>query len=139
MAERISQQELARIATLSDAPARTKVDRNFGLPTGLYIATVAAYLGFLGLMTALFLNPELVLPLAVMAGFIVFAFGVAGKWTTMQPGNDTSPLSWGQFASRGIQTLSGHLTAGEAAAQVLILPALILVWGVAISVIVALT
>lgn len=139
MAERISQQDLARIATVTDAPARTKVDRNFGLPTGLYIATVAAYLAFMGVMSALFLNPQLLIPLAVMAGFIVFSFGVAGKWSTMQPANDTSPLSWGQFSNRGIQTLSGPLTAGEATVQVLILPVLILVWGCAIAVIVAFT
>jgi len=139
MAQHISQQDLTRIASVTDAPARTRVDRNFGLPTGLYVATVALYLAFLGLMTALFANGDLAIPLAVMAGFIVLFFGLGGVWTTMKPDNDTHPMTWGQFSARGIETLSGRLTAGEAAAQVLILPVLILGWGCAIAVIVALT
>lgn len=139
MVERISQQELSRIATITDAPARTRVDRNFSLPTGLYAATVGLYLGFLGLMSALFGNAELGIPLVVMAGFVVIFFGLCGLWTSMNPHNETSPMNWGQFASRGIDTLSGHLTASEASAQVLVLPVLIVAWGLAISVIVALT
>lgn len=139
MAERITQQDLARIATVTDAPVLTRVDRNFGLPTGLYIGTVALYLGFIGLMATLFLNAELVIPMVVFAGFVAFAFGLAGEWTRMKPDNVTRPLTWSQFQNRGIQTLSGPLTSGEAAVQVLILPVLIMVWGVAIAVIVALT
>ena len=139
MAEHISQQELTRIANITDAPARTRVDRNFGLPTGLYVATAGLYLAFLGLMTTLFGNPALAIPLAVMAGFIVMFFGLCGLWTKMQPENPTAPMSWGQLSARGIQTLSGPLTSSEAAAQVLILPVLIMVWGFSIAVIVALT
>jgi hypothetical protein len=139
MAEHISQHELTRIATVSDAPARSRVDRNFGLPSGLYAWTVGLYLPFVGLMALLFSNPELVIPLVVIGGFVAFAFGVAAVWTKMSPDNNTSPMTWGQLSSRGIETLSGHLTAGEAAIQVLILPVLILAWGFAIAVIVALT
>ena len=43
----------------------------------------------------------------------------------------------GPVASSGIQTLSGHLTAAEASIQVLMLPVLILFWGVSVAVIVA--
>jgi len=139
MAQQISQQDLNRIASITDAPARTKVDRNFGLPTGLYAATVALYLGFLGLMATVFANAELAIPVAIMAGFVVLFFGLCGLWTRMNPENPTSPMTWGQLSARGIQTLSGPLTASEAAAQVLILPVLILGWGCAITVIVALT
>jgi len=139
MAEHISQQELTRIAAITDAPARTRVDRNFGLPTGLYAATVGLYFGFMAIMTSLFLNAQLVIPLTVIGGFLVVFFGLCGIWTTMNPQNDTAPMTWGQMSSRGIQTLSGPLTAGEAAAQVLILPVLLVGWGCAVAVIVALT
>jgi len=137
MSQRLTQQQLNAVASVSDAPVRTRVERNFGLPTGLYVATVGLYLAFIGVMATLFLNPELVIPMVVFATFIVFAFGLAGYWTRMKPDNDTGPMSWGQLASRGIETLSGRLTATEAAIQVLILPVLILVWGLAIAVIVA--
>lgn len=139
MSQNIPQQQLQRIAAVTDAPPRTRVDRNFGLPTALYTVTVGLYLGFIGLMAALFLNPELAIPLAVIAGFIVFAFLLAGQWARMKPENDTSPLTWGQLGARGIDTLSGRLTASEAAIQVLTLPVLILGWGLAVAVVVALT
>ncbi len=139
MAEHISQQDLARIATITDAPVAMKVDRSFGLPTGLYMATAGAYLAFLTLMASMLLNPGLVIPLAICALSVVAGFGVPTIWASMKPESDCRPLTFGQFKHRGINTLSGHLTAAEASIQVLILPVLILAWGIACAVIIALT
>jgi len=138
MSERYAAADLARVATVTERVPLTRVDRNFGLPTGLYVATVGLYLTFLGLMTILFMNPELALPMVAFVGIIVGGFGLAGYWAKMHPDNDSHPLSWGQFTNRGIQIMTGHLTAGEAMAQVLVLPVLIVAWGLAIAVIVAL-
>ena len=137
MSKHIATPALAEAAAVSAEPARTRVDRNFGLPTGLYVATVVCYLAFVGLMGVLFANPGLAIPLVIFAGIIIAAFGVAGWWAAMQPENDTRPLTWGQFANRGVQIETGPLTAGQASVQVLILPVLILFWGVSIAVIVA--
>jgi hypothetical protein len=137
MSQHLSQDQLRDLASVTDTPVRTKVDRNFGLPTGLYLATVGLYLAFIGLMAALFLNPGLAIPMVVFAGFVVFAFGLAGHWAKMKPDNDTAPMTWGQLAARGIDTLSGRLTANEAAIQVLTLPVLILGWGLAVAAVVA--
>ncbi len=137
MSQRISSEELTQVASVSDAPVHTRVERNFGLPTGLYVATAGLYLAFIGLMAVLFSNPELAIPLVVIAGFIGIAFGVAGVWTRMKPDNESAPMTWGQLSARGIQTLSGPLTSFEASAQVLLLPILILFWGGCIAVIVA--
>ena len=139
MAEHISQQDLARIATITDAPAQTKIDRTFGLPIGLYMVTVGAYLAFLVLMATMLLNPGLVIPLAICALSVIAGFGVPTMWARMNPENDSRPLTFGQFQHRGIDILTGHLTATEATVQVLILPVLILAWGIACAVIVALT
>ena len=139
MSKRIATQELQQVAAVSAAPVQTKVDRNFGLPTGLFVATVGLYLTFLGILTMMFGNAELIIPMTVMMGFVVIAFGLAGKWSTMNPANDTRPLSWGQFSNRGIQTLTGRLSAKEASVQVLILPVLIVFWGLTVAVIAALT
>ncbi len=137
MSKRIASAELQQIATATTAPVRTRVDRSFGLPSGLYFATVGLYLAFIGIMTMTFHNPELILPLTVIAGSIIFGFGVNRTWARMKPENDSAPLSWGQFSSRGIQTLSGHLTAFEASVQVLLLPVLIVFWGLTVAVIAA--
>jgi hypothetical protein len=139
MAERISQQDLARIATITDAPTLTKVDRSFGLPTGLYAVTVGAYLAFIALMASMLLNPGLVIPLAICALSVIAGFTVPTLWARMKPDSDVRPLTFGQFQHRGIDIHTGHLTAGEASVQVLILPVLILAWGIACAVIIALT
>lgn len=135
MSEHIAHADLAGIATVSEAPFTTKVDRTFGLPTGLYLGTVGLYVAFLALMTTLFGNAELILPLAVIFGSVIFGFGLAGRWASMKPNKDTFAMTWGQFSNRGIQTLSGRLTAFEASVQVLLLPVLIMFWGLCIAVI----
>lgn len=137
MSQRIANAELSHVATVTSAPQRTTVDRNFGLPSGLYAATVGSYLAFLGIMGAAFMTGELAIPMAIFVLYIVMAFGLAGQWATMKPENRTRPLSWGQFVNRGIVTETGPMTAGQASAQVLILPALIVLWGLSIAVIAA--
>ena len=137
MSQHVSTADLAALATLSDAPSQHRVDRTFEIPAGIYGITVGCYLGFLALMSVLFMNGELVLPMAAFVISIVGGFGLGYKWVAMQPGNPSKTLTIGQFANRGIQTLSGPLTAAEASAQVLILPVLLMCWGVAIAVIYA--
>ena len=137
MSQHVSHAELASVANVADVPAQTKVDRTFELPASLYAITVGCYLGFLAVMGMLFMNGELVLPMVVFVFSIIGGFGLCYKWVAMNPGNDNHALTMGQFANRGIQTLSGRLTAAEASAQVLILPVLLLVWGIAVAVIYA--
>ena len=137
MAQHISQADLAAVAQVSDAPVQTRVNRSFELPAALYGVTVACYLGVLGLMSLLFMNSELVLPMVAFVIAIVGGFGLGYKWVAMKPDNGVTTLSSGQFGNRGIQTLSGRLTAFEASTQVLILPVLLMVWGIAIATICA--
>ncbi|ANK13198.1 hypothetical protein [Erythrobacter neustonensis] len=112
------------------------VDRNFGLPTALYGATVAGYLGFLLVVGSAFANPVLAIPMAIFVLFIVAGFGVPALWTRLA-GNTTEPQTLGEFRQRGIMTLTGRLTAGEATVQMLILPVLLVGWGLAVAVIAA--
>lgn len=137
MVQHASQAELNSVAQVSATPALHRVNRSFELPAMLYGITVACYLGFLGLMSLLFMNAELVLPMVAFVVSIVGGFGLGYKWVAMKPDHADQTLTWGQFGHRGIQTLSGRLTAVEASAQVLILPVLLLVWGLVIAVIVA--
>ena len=60
MSQHVSQADLAAVAQVSNAPVQTRVNRTFELPAALYGVTVACYLGFLGLMSLLFMNGELV-------------------------------------------------------------------------------
>lgn len=109
-----------------EAPAR---DRSFGLPGALYGATVACYLGFVGVTALAFANPALAIPMTVIALFILAGFGVPAVFARLK-GNDSRPLSLGQFERFGIMTHTGRLLPRDAAVQVLLLPVLVLFWGV---------
>lgn len=127
-------------ARIVEQPTRVRhqvdVDRNFGLPTAYYGATVACYLGFLAITGMAFANPELGIPMGIFAVFIVAGFGVPMLWTRLT-GNTTQPQTLGEFETRGIMTHTGPLAARDATIQMLILPVLLVVWGLAMALIAA--
>ncbi|MEO0464462.1 MAG: hypothetical protein AAF127_15140 [Pseudomonadota bacterium] len=137
--EKLARGEARIVAAPKAAPKvrhQVEVDRNFELPNGLYVATVAGYLGFLGLMLASFGNPALAIPMVIFAGFIIAGFGVPAIWTRLAS-NRSKPMGFGAFQNKGIMTNTGLCAPLDAAIQVLILPALIVVWGAAIAIIAA--
>ncbi|MEO1047753.1 MAG: hypothetical protein AAFW59_05435 [Pseudomonadota bacterium] len=115
---------------------QVEVDQNFGLPSALYGVTVACYLGFLAIMLASFAAPMLAIPMVIFAGFIVAGFGVPMIWTRLGK-NTTKPMSYGQFQNDGVMTHTGRCAPRDAAIQMLILPGLIVAWGCAVAIIVA--
>ncbi len=119
-------------------PVRHQVesDRNFGLPKALYGATVACYLGFLLVVGTAFASPMLAIPMAIFVVFIVAGFGVPAIWTRLA-GNPSEPQTMGEFAVNGIMTHTGRLAARDATIQMLILPVLLVVWGLTVAVIAA--
>jgi len=134
MAERLNRQSVAEKAIIHDAPALPephRVDRSFELPTVLYGLTACGYLGFLGLMALMLGNPDLALPMAVFFFFIAMAGGVCAQWVRMKPANPNRALGWYRFQRDGIMTATGRLDARDATIQVLLLPVVILCWGIA--------
>jgi hypothetical protein len=128
----------ARIVAQPEAAPRHQVetDRNFGLPTALYGATVGGYLGFLVIVGSAFANPALAIPMAIFVLFIIAGFGIPALWTRLA-GNTSEPQTLGEFEARGIMTATGRLAARDATIQVLILPVLLVCWGLAVAVIAA--
>lgn len=131
MVEKLARETLARHAEIHvDAPrVVAPTDRTFELPTGLYAATVALFLGFIGTLAMGFGNPEMVIPFVIFAFFVVAGFGVPALWTRLAPETKSKPKSWARFQQEGIQTAYGRSTARDATVQVLILPTLIFAWG----------
>lgn len=147
MAERISRQQVAEkakilpevmVASRVATRVPTTVDRTFELPTALYGWTAGLYLGFMAVMALGFGNPALVLPLAVIVLLIVAAFVVPAIWTRMAPESRRAPMSWSRFQREGVRTAFGSSKARDATVQVLILPVLIFLWGLAAVTIAAL-
>jgi hypothetical protein len=140
MAERITRQLVADKAIIHEAEALrlpTTVDRNFELPAGLFVATAGCYFAFLAVMAVGFGNPHLILPMAIFVVFIAMYFAVPAMWMRMQPEHRQRLTSWAVFRRDGIMTAYGPSTAGAATIQVLILPVLILLWGIAVVTIAA--
>lgn len=120
------------------APVRHQVeaDRNFGLPSALYAVTIGCYLGFLVIVGSAFANPVLAIPMAIIVLLIAAFFGVPALWTRLRD-NASQPQTMGEFETRGIMTNTGRLAPRDATIQVLILPVLLVVWGLAVAVIAA--
>lgn len=129
-------------ARVVDPPATTpvrhqvEVDRNFGLPTALYGVMAACYAGFLLITGLAFASPMLVVPMGILAVFLVMFFGVPTVWTRFR-GNISEPATLGEFDSRGVMTNTGRLDPRDAAIQMLVLPLLLLLWGLAVVIIAA--
>ena len=141
MAERISRQAVAEKAIVHAETALLPahvVDRTFELPTGLYIATAALFLGFMAVTAIGFSDPELILPIAVIVLTIVAGFAIPGMWVKLAPESGRKALTWSRFLAEGIATEHGRVSARDATVQVLILPVLIFLWGVATVTIAAL-
>jgi hypothetical protein len=130
---------LVQTADLSAAPPRTRIERSFELPTGLYVVSALCYFGFLAVLALALMEPQLIIPMGICAVFVTMFFAVPRLWVTMHPDHPAKSLSWSRFRQRGIVTHTGLVRASDAAVQVLILPVLILTWAFVIVVIRALT
>jgi hypothetical protein len=97
---------------------------------------VGGYLGFLVIVGSAFANPVLAIPMAIFVLFIIAGFGIPALWTRLA-GNTSEPQTLGEFEARGIMTATGRLAARDATIQVLILPVLLVCWGLAVAVIAA--
>ncbi|MEE4199487.1 hypothetical protein [Erythrobacter sp.] len=116
---------------LPNAPRpQVESDRNFEIPTAFYGATAALYLAFLAVMFAGLATPGLVIPMAIFTIFVIAMFGVPAIWTRLRD-NESAPMTVGAFRNAGIMTHTGRLSARDAGVQMLILPVLIVGWGMA--------
>lgn len=116
---------------------KRRVDRSFGLHPALHIMTFAGFAVWLLIMGVTFADPELAIPFAVFFVFLAAAFVVVASWARIE--GRTGPfVSWSEFRREGFDCLTGHLSAGETMAQVLIMPAMLIIWGFAVAIIHAL-
>jgi hypothetical protein len=142
MAERIARQLVADKAIIhAEIPAATMaptVDRTFEMPTALYATMAALFAGFIVVTGIGFRDPEMILPVGICAVFLIGFFGIPAMWVRMGPENISRAASWSRFKAEGIQTAFGRVSARDATVQMLMLPVLILLWGIAVVTIAAL-
>lgn len=108
--------------------------RTFDLPVRLHSMTAGIYIAYLAIMAAAFGGGENSIPLVICVLTVAAAFVVPGLWAHMGGGLKGTALSWDRFSIDGIQTLTGRCKPFDATVQVLILPVLILLWGIALAI-----
>lgn len=133
--ELLARQEVVPAPVLPSEGCR---DRTFELPTALYAGVWGLLFAYLIVMTVGFASDGMVLPMAINFIFVAAFAVVPGLWATMKPAKESRALDWLRFQAQGIQTQTGRTSAGEAATLVLLLPACILFWGLAVTTIAAL-
>ena len=121
--------------TTAQKPPMTLPTRHFDLPPLLHGATLGLFLVYLAVMGATFAGGRMPIVLAICAISVIGMFVVPGLFQLMGPSHEDRPLSMFAFARDGIDCLTGRLAAGQASVQVLIMPVLILIWGIVIAII----
>ena len=128
---------LVRDEIVASPAQRACNDQSFELPPAVFRAMGALFFGFLAVLTMGLAEPQLIVPMGVNFVFLTAFFAVPAILVGASDGGSRS-LSWSEFMRKGIETATGHSTGGEALALILVLPALIFFWALAIVTIVAL-
>ena len=136
--ELLNRADIVRAPVLPVAPSEGCTDRSFELPKGLLLGVFGLFFAYLTVMSIGFMAEGLVLPMAVNFIFVAAFAYVPAKWATMKPDARSKALYCVRFQAHGIQTDTGHASAREAATLVLLLPACILFWSIAVVTISAL-
>ena len=130
---------LKRDEIVAPPVARACEDHTFEFPTAIYGAMAVLLFGFMAVMAAGFAHPELVVPMGINFFFLAAFFGVPVLFVTGSP-DKIGPRSmrWSDLMHYGVETTTGHTSGREAVVLILILPFLILCWGIAVVTIAAL-
>lgn len=122
------------------APAqRACQDQSFELPGAIYVAMATMFVGFIGVLSLAFRGGHMAVVYGVIFAFIAAFFVVPALFVRQAPEEGhTKALSLFDFGRRGIVTATGHASAREATILVLLLPFLILCFGIGVAIIAAL-
>lgn len=100
--------------------------RPFDLHPSIHLMLAGAWLGFVGILCATFMGPNLILPAAIFLLGIAALFVTPGLWARVADDGNKRRQSWAEFREEGIDTHTGRLTSGEALTQIMTLPVLVI-------------
>jgi hypothetical protein len=119
---------LVEKARIVPAPAlrRNRHERAFDLHPGVHFMVIGAWMGFIAILLAAFMGPDLVVPAGICILGAASLFVTPGLWARVKGDDGLPRQSWSEFMSEGVETYTGHLKSKEALAQIMILPALLI-------------
>jgi len=118
-------------------PHRGEYGRTFDLHPALYAMTFGAYMVYIAIMAAAFADKEMILPVGIFFLFVIAGFGTPALWARIAPAPRGERPRWATFMREGFECMTGHVSAKGAMVQVLIMPVLLLVWGISVAIIAA--
>jgi len=141
MSRRQTREQLLVRDEIVAAPAkRACEDQTFELPTAIYIAMATMLAGFIAVLSLSFRGGHMAVAYGVIFAFIVAFFAVPALFPGQASEESrTKALSLFDFGHRGIATATGRASAREATILVLLLPFLILCFGISVATIASLT
>ena len=133
----VDQVQLVATGQIVEAPIqRACEDQTFGLPTGIYIAMALMFAGSVAVLSLAFTD-RMAVSFGVIFAFLAMFFAIPAVFPRMVRHNRASAAKWEQFVEHGIDTATGHASAASATVLILLLPALILCFSLAVAVIAA--
>ena len=134
----IEQELLARAEIVAPPSAQGCRDQSFELPPALYLATAVLFLGFVGVLSMAFASLKMAIVFSVCAAFMAAFFTIPAIFVRAGAEQCRSrSLTWSQFMENGVAIEHGRCSGRDAAVLMLLLPALIFCFGVAVAVIAA--
>jgi len=126
MSNHIPAQMLKQQARIVATPVsrRNRGERVFDIHPAIHLGLGAAYLAFVGILATAFMGPDLIVPTAIFVIGVIALLATPALWARIVPTDGLRKPSFGEFLREGVDTITGRLTAGEALAQILVLPAL---------------
>lgn len=134
----VTQDEYAEELPLSEqAPAKAQPElRTFGLPSWIWTAMLACYATFFGgLLIATGSDGGALMMIIISVLYTGMYFGTAGILSGL--GNAINGNRNSQWKDGRLQTISGDLELSAVASQVLVVPAMFALFGMAIAIMVA--
>jgi hypothetical protein len=128
--------EIETIARIVPAPTiANRGARVFDLHPAVHLMLVGCYAAFVGILLTAFMGPDLIVSAAIVILSVIALFGTPALWARVAPEDEAPKQSWAEFRTEGMDCYTGHVTAGEALAQILVLPCLLVALGAAIAII----
>jgi hypothetical protein len=140
MVGRQTREQLLAQGEIVSAPAlRACTDQTFELPAVIYVAMASMFTGFVAVLGFTFRGGHMAVVVGVIFAFIAAFFAVPAMFPGVASATvSRKALSWTEFSGRGVVTATGHASAREATVLVLLLPFLIMCFGIAVATIASL-
>jgi Flp pilus assembly protein TadB len=115
----------ARVLGSPEAPRPNRRPRVFDMHPAVHLSVFGAWGVFVAILATAFMGPDLVVPAGILAVSVVALFATPALWGRVVPDEGGRRQSWAEFLDEGVDCITGRLTAGQALAQILVLPALL--------------